>query len=482
MGDNTEPFSKLEAGFSEMKIERRPISVHVEATNRFADASAHLIKDLDFDYDIHDDAVCPAIQGVLPSLQYNLHVKNSDNFASETEIRCFDHKDGQNTFSTLDAAGLDEILASLGPEDGGDATNPNSMLTGDFNFNTTPILTDPTAEPNTSERLLVFFVTLRPKKEGSFGSQASIQKDSAQKLFKTLDVNPEYLLNLVGRPDYWSPRTRWRRDAEDSLTAVDYFCQFPRWNVLAQGAPLSLYVTRCLKTRLTAYILSHKPADTSITALQQILKLVCRASGRPNLPASYLSNPFEIAVLLSTLSLEASKFHVGRFRRYMWQQINKVDDHLSGLEFGNRGHLTELTKSLQIISQQADSHLLNADVAIITARGTHDVQTKLHKHLSTPVSCRQAAEDAIEYVINSMEKQKLLFLNYKSRKDGTMSLVYNLVTQSDAANNIQLSRSMKRDSASMSAIAALTMVFLPGTFTSTSQLETWCIVDTQGLC
>lgn len=97
------------------------------------------------------------------------------------------------------------------------------------------------------------------------------------------------------------------------------------------------------------------------------------------------------------------------------------------------------------------------------------MQTKLHTHLGTPLFFRQAAEDAIEYVISSMEKQKMLFLNYKSRKNGTMSLVYNLVTQSDAANNIQLSRSMKRDSTSMTAIAALTMVFLPGTFTSVSR-------------
>lgn len=49
-----------------------------------------------------------------------------------------------------------------------------------------------------------------------------------------------------------------------------------------------------------------------------------------------------------------------------------------------------------------------------------------------------------------------------------MGLVFNLVTQQDAASNIQLASSMKRDSTSMNAIAALTMVFLPGTFTAVS--------------
>jgi hypothetical protein len=67
-----------------------------------------------------------------------------------------------------------------------------------------------------------------------------------------------------------------------------------------------------------------------------------------------------------------------------------------------------------------------------------------------------------------VQKQKIWFLNYKNRKDSTMALVYNLVTQQDAASNIQLAVSMKRDSTSMNAIAALTMVFLPGTFIAVS--------------
>lgn len=79
---------------------------------------------------------------------------------------------------------------------------------------------------------------------------------------------------------------------------------------------------------------------------------------------------------------------------------------------------------------------------------------------------RQRVVDTISYVISSMQKQKIWFLNYKQRKDSTMTLVYNLVTQQDAANNILLSSEMKKDSTSMNAIAGLTMTFLPGTFTA----------------
>lgn len=181
-----------------------------------------------------------------------------------------------------------------------------------------------------------------------------------------------------------------------------------------------------------------------------------------------MDDPFDIHVILSTLSLEASKNHVARFRRFMWTQINKVNDHLAGLETSDRVKLGDLTKQLQVISQNADSHIANADVAIFTASAIREAHSRLSSWLpkSRPF-IQQRVQDSISYVISSMEKQKTWFLNYKQRKDSISSLVYSLVTQQDAANNIQIARSMKEDSTSMTSIAVLTMAFLPGTFVAT---------------
>ncbi len=146
----------------------------------------------------------------------------------------------------------------------------------------------------------------------------------------------------------------------------------------------------------------------------------------------------------------------------MLLKINQVDNHLAGLESSDRSKLGALTKKLQIISQNADSHIANAEVALFTARGIRDMTE--HLKASVQPLCRQRTLDSISYVIQSMEKQQCWFENYKERKNSTMNLVYNLVTQQDAANNIGLAASMKRDSTSMNAIAAVTMVFLPATF------------------
>ncbi|KAI9147060.1 Notoamide biosynthesis cluster protein M' [Paramyrothecium foliicola] len=531
--DIVDEFSKLEAGFAELKVERRPMSVQQHAISRQGSDSDHTVNDLDFNYNLSRDILpskkYSSLQDVLSALHFGSHMANLNNFANETRIECFDQTNKDAVFRTLDSDSLDKVLDSITREDRETSTSrvppsmdiasletgvneslPEALYSSSKSSDSqngardlprldpeieptdtaiAPTSTDPISVPemDCKERLLVFFVPLVPQTNSSFGSQVSMQRSCVQRLFNVIGVNPEYLLNLLGRPDYWSPRTRWIRNLSDEVAAIgtqhptracgpcthkadqktDCFCQHPRWNAQAQGAPLSVYVRRQLKTKLTTYIISHKPQDTSVHALRQILRVGMGLPGNDNCLANHLQNPFEIAVLLSSLSLEASKHHVGRFRRYMWKQVNKVEDHLAGLETSDRGRLTELTKSLQIISQQANSHLLNADVALLTAREIHDIQAKLHDQLSTPAVFRQPSEDAIKYVIDSMEKQKMLFLNYKSRKDGTMSLVYNLVTQSDAANNIRLAQSMKRDSTSMSAIAALTMIFLPGTFTST---------------
>ncbi|ORY14024.1 hypothetical protein BCR34DRAFT_647262 [Clohesyomyces aquaticus] len=280
---------------------------------------------------------------------------------------------------------------------------------------------------------------------------------------KINDNSLQILLEVSGR---WAPQARRELDDNGKLAASDFFCQHPRWNLQMQGAPLSVYMRSETRRQLVTYIISHKRGDTSIDAVQRLLTTAVDKSGKNDEWCKFLHDPLDIAVILSALSFEASKHHVKRFQRYMWTQINKVDDHLAGLATAERSRLGELTKSLQIISQQANSHLLNADVAIITGRGIRELHKSLHEMLQTPIRVSQRSADTISYIIESVEKQRMLFKNYQSRKDGTMSLVYNLVTQQDAANNIELAASMKQDSASMNAIAALTMVFLPGTFTA----------------
>ncbi|OWY48291.1 hypothetical protein AALT_g7086 [Alternaria alternata] len=79
---------------------------------------------------------------------------------------------------------------------------------------------------------------------------------------------------------------------------------------------------------------------------------------------------------------------------------------------------------------------------------------------------RQRTVDMANYLVTSMEKQHMWFLNYRGRKDVIMNLISHLNAQEHTLNTIQIAAETKRDSTSMTSIALLTMVFLPGTFTA----------------
>lgn len=197
-------FSKLEAGFAEIEIKPRRISVDVQEPWRHATKSDLTAEDLDFNYNINTDGLPPnhhpSMQDVLPALQYSAHLANQNNFADQTMIECFDQTDELAGFRELDDIGLDQILDTLERQD----TDIGGAI--------------PITETNTSGRLLVFFVPLTVKKGSSFGYQAAMKPSSVQNLFKKLGANTDFLHNLLGRPDYWAPRTRWQYNMRDELT------------------------------------------------------------------------------------------------------------------------------------------------------------------------------------------------------------------------------------------------------------------------
>ena len=148
-----------------------------------------------------------------------------------------------------------------------------------------------------------------------------------------------------------------------------------------------------------------------------------------------------------------------------------------------------MTIELQIISKDANKLISDTDGASRNLAKTQEALARLdqlHGQTTPPgnlspsfpfpifslvahENTRQRMIDTLQYLHSSMDKQKMWLHNYRDRKDIAMSLVFNLVTQQDAANNIGIAKEMKRDSSSMNGIALLTMVFLPGTFTSVSE-------------
>ncbi|KAK7471952.1 hypothetical protein VKT23_000058 [Stygiomarasmius scandens] len=434
-------YSRLESTIATKELAPRPNSRAADDIYRHALPEDLNVNEFDYDYNLAADkyplSCSESLSGIFSAAQYHKHFANSRNFASRTSISCFwaDNQSHEEWFTVTEEKLRDIIIQHSGAY-------------------------------SSREALLAFFIPLMPQIDSSFGNSVLISQSSVQELYEAFQIDPSFLLNMLGRPDYWAPVTKIALNQKDKLETCEYSCQHPRWNLQVQGSPLSVYMKYDQARKLTVYIIAHKQQDSSIEALRNLLTI--RAGGRASEKRHkmFLEDPFHLHLMLSMLSLEAAKFHIHRFRRFMWHQMNAVDDHLTGLIKNDREELGVLTKELQVISQNADSLIASADVAIISAKGIKNAHRRLHLALSNSKAVSGGTADGVMYILGSLQKQKMWLLNYRSRKDSMMNLVFNLVTQQDAANNINIAVDMRRDSASMSAIATLTMIFLPATFTA----------------
>ncbi|KAJ7271270.1 hypothetical protein C8J57DRAFT_1435452 [Mycena rebaudengoi] len=377
---------------------------------------------------------------ILPAVYFHTCLANPINFAVSTNVECFRADESREEWISLDDEGLLPFLDTLNNR-----------------------------EPSSKPVLHAFFVPLTPTAHSSFGCSVSMTRESVEQLFSKLNVDPAFAMNIIGRPDYWSPMTHLRFDDEDALQSCEYWCQHPRWNLHYQGAPLSIYMRYDCRRNTILYIISYKEDDTIIQALRSILNLsslfVAASPGPEKRSRMYLEDPFHLHSMISSLSFEAMKNHVSRFRRFMYH--NAMEEHLTGLINTDRRALGEQTTALQTTCSNADSLIVGAEVAIITGSGIRNAHLKFHEALGSPYHRITLVAETVQYVVDSFKKQKMWLLNYQQRNQNSIGLVYNLVTQDDAANNIGVAIDMCGDSASMNAIALLTMLFLPATFTAT---------------
>jgi hypothetical protein len=67
------------------------------------------------------------------------------------------------------------------------------------------------------------FVPLTPTPNTSFGNRVAMDQSITSMLFSRLRMNPLFLLNLLGRPDYWAPQTQWELNKNGDFVGCGMF-------------------------------------------------------------------------------------------------------------------------------------------------------------------------------------------------------------------------------------------------------------------
>ncbi|RPA81944.1 hypothetical protein BJ508DRAFT_361560 [Ascobolus immersus RN42] len=194
------------------------------------------------------------------------------------------------------------------------------------------------------------------------------------------------------------------------------------------------------------------------------------------------NDPFLLHVIIAEQSLFQSKRASYRLQSFLQTQLTEVDELVCGLF--DRKRVGGVTNHLYVISRNADGLLLSTEVFIRILSEVSNAQFELFQSLSRrPYDhrqkqahtfsynriCRRAFENSqsvLQRLQEDLQIHKLRLKSYHSRKAEAMNFVFNLVTQRDAQTNTAIAAETKKDSRSMKTIAALTMVFLPGTFVS----------------
>ncbi|KAI1673550.1 hypothetical protein Ptr902_00303 [Pyrenophora tritici-repentis] len=298
----------------------------------------------------------------------------------------------------------------------------------------------------------IMFMHLEPEQKANFKHRVSLSAPFAQKLLSTLDVTPQFTGLLLGEPDYGAPGDFANHDQSGTVQRVEFCCQQPRWAIHQK-----------------VYILVCDLKQNRLDVVKERLCDILNANRKAWNSINDSINPFFLQLLIThEVFLDAAP-HVTGLRYQLYDALDRVDRYAETEANGRmRSELEDLTIQLHIVSQETDRMSANVDMSSMIVQRLIGAHERYRKYTKDPgkEDAVTKLDNALHYLLYSIESQQRWLGSYKSRKDIAMNLVFNLVTQQDSATGTTIAREAKADGSSMRVIATLTMVFLPGTFMS----------------
>ncbi|RBR05719.1 uncharacterized protein FIESC28_11308 [Fusarium coffeatum] len=382
----------------------------------------------------------------------------------------------ENQSNFLPASRVD-ILTVSGPETFHDDQNDAQVEA---------IMNSSTGNP----AMMAICIKLEANPDATFEQTSWISKSLVERLFKSYDIHSGFLLDLIGRPNYWSAVSQVKSDVKYKKDVFEFFCQHPRWHPKSrydkqknamQGnrAPCSLYMTYCTATDTTIYLIVA-PDDGIWFAFLDTIRLAVREGSDSLISGRELaSSPFFIHSMISNIAFEQAAVYTADARVKLMIQLHKVNNYSDSLDSAGMGNrdprdsetrqtLSSITRQLHDVSQMIDTALGSSSAAVKLSTKLLQAHEEFCRRTGrgatgTAVSRTQTA---IQYVHDAYLCQQSWLEQYKARKETAMNLVFNMVTQDDSFITLNTSYQMSQDSASIHALTVLAMIFLPGTFTA----------------
>ncbi|KAL2040003.1 hypothetical protein N7G274_007406 [Stereocaulon virgatum] len=310
----------------------------------------------------------------------------------------------------------------------------------------------------------VFFMTSRLEWQATHMSNwttgdLQARRQTFELLCTQFQINPPFLAGVL-QPSPWAKAGHAsfvHRDSARSVQRMEGHYQYLNgWNT----GPSNVWFSYTVKSGSSTYLLFDCPLQTKDRILRRAHEDVI----------AMLSCPFAIDMLIAEECCSSWESLVDRFREEL---LHWEDNGGEGIPLYSIIHTPNGTQRLHTLSRSFQTII--ADLYDLDERLEFLIQTgKTYGLLAkSKLSLTEFAIETIVFFKSRNRIWKRWVENYNERTRLMMNLFFSIASQVDNRTNLQIAEltskiswEAKRDSSSMITIAAVTMVFLPGTFIS----------------
>ncbi|KAI4104313.1 MAG: hypothetical protein LQ339_003932 [Xanthoria mediterranea] len=314
-------------------------------------------------------------------------------------------------------------------------------------------------EPFIKPTLRIFFLKSSPDIESSFSTNnIQVRLDTLRRLSTCFKISPLFLESVL-HPSPWAKPGRacflLGQDEQRPLSIECFDRMLNGWNV-----PSYIWLSHALETGSSTYLLVDCP--------ERVKSYIVR---RAHDDAVMLAScPFTVEALMARECCDSWRRAVDFLRG---QLLHWEDSGGQGIPLGQLVHRPDATKTLHDLSrsfQIINGDLTDLDESLVVLI---DFARRCKSLTSTELGLSYAAIDTLDHLTSRNRICRRWAENYHERTKLIMNLFFSMGSQLDSRTNLEIAnltskiaRDAQRDSSSMITIAAVTMVFLPGTFIS----------------
>lgn len=210
----------------------------------------------------------------------------------------------------------------------------------------------------------------------------------------------------------------------------EFCCQQPRWAIHKKLTPWCTYMTYSYKDKTTTYIIVCDKHESRFEIVKERLYDILDAGLTAwNLRSDSL-NPFFLHLLITQEVFLDAVPEITKLRHQLYGALDKVDQYAAKNESEReKKELEDLTITLHVVSQESDRMYANVGMTRMILQRMIKAHDRYKDSVNSDVWKRDSVfktDDALQYMLESIESQQRWLNSYKSRKDIAMNLVSDL--------------------------------------------------------